>query len=494
MKNMKKLPLIVLIGSLSACGGDYGGPGLSSTTGTGNVLLGHAELVNGNGTTASPGAPADSNQFLATAYEDGLAEIQLSQLALQRSTNGEVRKFAQRLLDQHTTMNNAITQLAQQKNIALPTTLPASLQAQVTQLSALPAEQFDRAYTQLNVTAHETDIAAARLQARQGTDEDVREFAKISLPILKVHLAAAEEVHSLLDPAFFLAHAFQDGLAEIQISQLAVERASDPDVRQFAQRMIDRHTQANADIASLAQQKNVSLPNAPTAEQQAAASELAGFSGADFDEAYMDLNVIAHVKDARLFRQQARRGIDTDVRRLAADKAPALIEHLISALEIDRSVEPSFLFRAYQDGEAEIAVSHLALRKTENADVRAFAQRMIDEHRAANAQITQLAQQKNIALPSELAPEHLLVFAEFSGMTAQEFDRAYMEANVRVHSKDAEEATREAAEATDPDIRAYAQTAATTLNAHLETARALRDSVNATAEPAQAAQPAAPAQ
>lgn len=491
MQNMKRLPFLLLIGSLSACGGsDYGMSGVSGAGGTGTSLLTGSAV----GTPVIPGvvtppatlppaqpgltAPADSNAFLVTAYQDGLAEIQLSQLARQRATSEDVKRFAERMVEHHTAMNKEIAQLAQRKNVALPTTLAADLQTQLASLTALPAEQFDRAYMQLNVTTHDKSAAAARLQGQQGLDADVRRLARNGLPILKVHLAAAEEVASLIDPAAFLATAYRDGLAEVQLSQQALQKASNAEVRSFAQRMLDEHTQANSRITTLAQQEGVQLPTTLSAEQQATATELAGFSGQDFDEAYMDNNVIMHAKSVRLFRKQAERGLDPEVKAFASDTQSALLEHLTRALDVDRDVSPRFHFHAYQDGEAEIVLSQMALRRGSNADVRAFAQRMIDQHTAANTLLAIQAQQMNHPLPTDLAPEQLLAIAGLADRTGQEFDQAYMDLNVFVHERNVEAATAAAQQTGDPTTSSQAQGMLPMLNEHLAQARALRDRLN----------------
>lgn len=475
MQNMNKLPLIVLIGSLSACGGsDLGMSAISGSNAASSTVLAETST---SIPSAAPGAtaPADSGTFVTDLYQHGLAEIQLSQLALQKSANDEVRQFAQRMIDHHTTANNEIAQLAQGENVSLPSAPSTDAQTQIASLTALPADQFDRAYMQANVTTHDADVAAAKLQAQSGTDADVRRLARYAVPILKAHLAAAEEIAGMLDPAAFMASAYRAGLAEIQLSQLALQKTGDARVRTFAQRMVDEHTQANTQVAALAQQEGFPLPSGPSAEQQATATELSAFTGTDFDEGYMDANVIAHVKTVRLFRKQAEAGIDPDVKAFASDNAPGLTEHLIAALEVDKAVEPSFAFRAYQDGEAEIAASLLALRRASNDGVRAYAQRMIDEHSAANARLQTQAQQGNRALPSDLAPEHLLAIARLAQLSGQEFDSLYMDLNARVHENDLEAASSAAQQNTDAISAAAAQSALPALNDHLARASTLRE-------------------
>lgn len=459
---MKKLSVIVLMTSLAGCGNN-GSDTASSVSSGSSVLLAETAV---NGAAASP-ATADSNQFLATAYQDGQGKIQLSQLALQKSTNGKIKTFAQRMIDQHGAMNNQILQLAQGKNIALPNDLTPDQKTEADRLSALPVDQFDRAFMQSLVTSHEVDVAAFRQQAAQGTDADVQMLADLTLPILKIHLAAAKDIHSAIDPAAFLIHVYQAGLAEIDLSQLALQKASGSDVRDFAQRMIDDHTRANNQIAGLAQQKSVALPATVSPDHQAAAAELSRFSGVDFDKAYMDINTIDHAKTTRLLRKQARDGQDPDVRSLARSNLAVVEGHLVMAVEIGRPIEAGFLYNAYQDGKAEVRLSQLALLKTTNDTVRTFAQKMIDDHKPANTSITQLAQQKNVPLPDDMSPEQTLALVVLLRLSGQDFDQAFMQYSERLHRHAVSDFTTQSQQGTDADLRSFAQNTLPVLTTHL---------------------------
>jgi predicted outer membrane protein len=325
-------------------------------------------------------------------------------------------------------------------------------------------------------------VSSGRTQATQGTDADVKALADATLPILEVHLAVAQEIDSLLDPAAFLVAAYQDGLGEIQLSQLALQKTTNSDVRQFARRMVNDHTQANSRIVALAQLKGVALPGTLDPELQAALDEFAKFSGADFDKAYMDKNVVTHVKDVRQAKQQSEQGRDPDVRILALQTLPVLASHLASALNIDSRIEPSFLYSAYQDGKAEVRLAHLALMRASDPQVKAFAQQMITDHTAADAQIAQLGQQKGVALPTDMSPEQWRDFVELMGKSGADFDRDYMDISVQGHLKDVAEATDQSQNATDADIRTLAGNLLPVLTAHLARARTLQQQLNASAQ------------
>src|SRR5688572_22529961 len=70
------------------------------------------------------------------------------------------------------------------------------------------------------------------------------------------------------DDAEFAVEAADAGLLEVQLGTLALTKASSPEVKRFAQMMVDDHTKANNELKALAQQKNISLPTTLGNEHQ----------------------------------------------------------------------------------------------------------------------------------------------------------------------------------------------------------------------------------
>src|SRR5206468_3580989 len=89
----------------------------------------------------------------------------------------------------------------------------------------------------------------------------------------------------------FLSSTAQDSTSEIAASQIAVNKASDPRVKQFAQQMIQDHQQLNQQLTSVAQQKGVDVPQKPDEMHVKAAAYLNQLSGRDFDREYMSMMV-----------------------------------------------------------------------------------------------------------------------------------------------------------------------------------------------------------
>lgn len=493
---MKRISVLALAMSLAACGGGDGDGGdIAGVTGGSSTLL---QTIDTSGpdsggplaTTATPGTPATpatlatpvanasstaaATALFTTAYQGGLAEIRLAQLAEARAESSGVKEYASAMIEQHTIVNAQIQQLAQQKSVTLPTDISAAQTAEVTRLSALTGAQFDREYMWQNVVTHSADVAEVLRQARTNDDLDARYFAAISAPLLKTHLAFGEDLLQRLDPAAFVAFTYQSSLAEVTWARVALERATDEDVRRFAQSMIDEHTDANSRITTFSDEKGLPLPTAINPEQQAIAEELARFSGADFDRAYMDVNVIAHAKAVRFARtQMTGDGRDVDVRGLARSLEPDLAGHFLRASELARHITPSFLYSAAQSNLAEIRLGYLGALTSTDAGVRAYGERMASEHTPVQVQLEQLAQTKGVTLPIELSPEQQLAYSALVPARGQTFDAGFAAYNERLHDKAIERFTEEIQRPTDSQTQAFAQTLLPTLTAHRDDARTL---------------------
>jgi putative membrane protein len=126
----------------------------------------------------------------------------------------------------------------------------------------------------------------------------------------------------------FVTEAAEAGMAEVAAGRLAVQKAQDPMVKQFAQRMIDEHTAANGELMKLAGSRGVPLPSEPDRSRSKELDALQKRSGADFDRAYMNGQVADHQKAVTLFERKAKSGQDPELSQWAAKMLPTLREHL----------------------------------------------------------------------------------------------------------------------------------------------------------------------
>lgn len=142
----------------------------------------------------SPGKAASDTAFLKKAARGGLAEVELGQLATQKAASDEVKKFGQRMVDDHTKANDQLKQVAAQEHVDLPTEPSAKDRATKARLEKLSGEQFDRAYMSDMVKDHKTDVAEFAHESKMAKDPAVKSFAEQTLPTLREHLKLAEQI------------------------------------------------------------------------------------------------------------------------------------------------------------------------------------------------------------------------------------------------------------------------------------------------------------
>ena len=129
------------------------------------------------------------------------------------------------------------------------------------------------------------------------------------------------------DDADFMVKAASGGMLEVELGKIALEKASSPQVKKFAQQMVDDHTKANEELKALAAKKNITLPSTPGDEAQEHINDLAKYSGVKFDKEYMELMNKDHQEDLDLFSEAANDAEDPEVKAFAAKTLPVLKNH-----------------------------------------------------------------------------------------------------------------------------------------------------------------------
>jgi putative membrane protein len=141
------------------------------------------------------GKAMSDQQFVMNVAKDGMAEVELGKLAADKASSADVKKFAQKMVDDHSKANDELKTLAQNKNITLPAAPDAAHKAHVDRMSKLSGEAFDRAYMQDMVKDHQKAVQAFRMESQSGKDADVKAWAAKTLPTLEEHLKMAQDAN-----------------------------------------------------------------------------------------------------------------------------------------------------------------------------------------------------------------------------------------------------------------------------------------------------------
>jgi putative membrane protein len=126
--------------------------------------------------------------FVTKAAQGGMAEVELGKLAVEKAASDEVKKFGQRMVDDHSKAVEELKTLAQNKHITLPTAIDPRETALHDRLAKLSGPAFDRAYIQAMLADHRKVLNEFRMEAKMGKDGDVKGWAAKTLPMIEEHV------------------------------------------------------------------------------------------------------------------------------------------------------------------------------------------------------------------------------------------------------------------------------------------------------------------
>lgn len=143
---------------------------------------------------AAGGSPDES--FYKSVAEGGMVEVDLGNLAAQKSNNPKVKDFAAMMVKDHSAANEKLRALASSKDISLPTSAGASNTVTKGRLEVLRGESFDKSYIKSQVKAHVDTVSLLHKEIASGQDPDAKAFARAILPTVQSHLKAARAIEA----------------------------------------------------------------------------------------------------------------------------------------------------------------------------------------------------------------------------------------------------------------------------------------------------------
>ncbi len=159
---------------------------------------------NNNNPGGSPSTPRGENSpnslssrdsnFVMQAAQNGMLEVQLGKLAVQRGSSAGVKQYGQQMVEEHTQKNQELMQLAMQKGMEVPTEMSSQNKALGDRLSGLSGTSFDTAYKQAMIDSHNQAIALFQAQSQQGQDPELKAWATKTLPNLQAHLQMVNQM------------------------------------------------------------------------------------------------------------------------------------------------------------------------------------------------------------------------------------------------------------------------------------------------------------
>jgi putative membrane protein len=195
--------------SMDATSGSAGTSGRADTganMGTNNSSSSYPEIVPNTGNAnadmtafMATFATMQDPVFLMTAASSNMMEIQLGQMAAQKSTNADVKRFGQMMVDHHTKATQQLKTVATPLGVTLPQTLMPVHQAMVDKVMNKTGKDFDEAYMDAMEAAHKMDIAMFEVKDKAADTPTVKSFATKTLPMLRSHEKMADEIEDKVD-------------------------------------------------------------------------------------------------------------------------------------------------------------------------------------------------------------------------------------------------------------------------------------------------------
>ncbi len=187
---------IVLAGAMLLCGSMAIAQAPRDSAGPASQAPGQSPSMDAqmNG-MQGPNQPSPMDRmFVSKAMQGSMAEVQLAQLTLQKSSNDQVKQFAQRMIDDHTKLNEQMKPVAEQVGVKAPDQISKNDRKTIAKLQALSGSAYDQAYIKDMVKDHKQDLSQFQTEASSGQDQTVKDAANQGSKVIAQHLQMAQQL------------------------------------------------------------------------------------------------------------------------------------------------------------------------------------------------------------------------------------------------------------------------------------------------------------
>jgi len=304
--------------------------------------------------------------FVREAASSNLMEIRLGQLAQSKASNQAVKQFGQRMVADHSNLENQLTSAVSSAGQTFTPVMDSRHERMATRLEGLSGAEFDRTYMRLMIRGHQRDVANFQTQSQSARSSQIRTVATNGLPVLQQHLSLALQVGGQVGvdsttnyaggnddddenqargngnanvraDAEFIRDVGADNTMHIQLARIALDKAKNKDVRQFAQRMLTDHSRLQDQWTALAARNGLPSRLGMGPKHREKVEQLEKVSEKNFDKAYMILMIQQH-QQVSYWQNEGRNSKSAQVRRLVNDGLPTEEQHLAQAKKIAREV------------------------------------------------------------------------------------------------------------------------------------------------------------
>jgi putative membrane protein len=313
-------------------------------------------------TIPTTGAQADIRAdlpFIREAASANLLEVRLGQVAQTRATDPAVKNFGQRMISDHSSLQQQLTTMTSTNGITVSPTLDAQQQQDISRLQALSGPEFDRAYLELMIQDHQNDVNHFQNEARSNHSAPVQNLITTSQPVLQQHLSLAQQVGRQLNVVVatappwrtptqraqvgrenlgadrrYIQNVMADNTLEVTLGELAERRAQSPAVRQFAERMLADHKRLEDEWVAMTARNGQPMKPGMGKNHRVKVTQLERLSGNAFDRAYISHVVHDHRGHIDYFEREGRAAHSAQVREMVERALPVWRSHFNQAKQI----------------------------------------------------------------------------------------------------------------------------------------------------------------
>lgn len=164
-----------------------------------NYLLMCGAVVTLSACASMAPTPNTAMPYVAAAGSSDQFEIQSSREALTKSQNGDVRRYAQMLIDHHTQTSQSVMAAAREAGMTPPPPMLMPRHAAMLRtVQAAPADRFDAVYIAAQVPAHQEALALHQNYATNGDTPSLRAAAATAVPLVQQHLTEAQGMAAMM--------------------------------------------------------------------------------------------------------------------------------------------------------------------------------------------------------------------------------------------------------------------------------------------------------
>ena len=158
------------------------------------VVLGGMMLAGCSAGWTQTGSPEQDKVFLMKSAEGSMAEIQMSQMALKKSKNPDVKQIAQKMIDDHTKLIADMKPFADQMGVAPPTMLNPEHKQEAMRLKAMSGTGFDKEYLTAMVGDHHKTLGEFQAEEASTTNPDLKTTVAQGEQVIRTHTEMIDQI------------------------------------------------------------------------------------------------------------------------------------------------------------------------------------------------------------------------------------------------------------------------------------------------------------